>query len=159
MTVAWTFGNWYKPSTRRIVLKFYFYVSSKQYNLLCIWHIQNCLVIVDDEVKSLVLPIGRYIAYVFDTKYCGFSAEIEYASLNCYARRDMNFVLYKEFLNPCRLKRLKFTFHLFHKFSIQDKGSHAFISKGNNLATIAQCKFKTFLLLFFFIITLGVTIL
>ena len=62
--------------------------------------------------------------------------------MNCYARRNMNFVLYKEFLNPCRLKRLQFTFHLFHKFSTQDKGSHVFISKGNNLPTIAQCKFK-----------------
>ena len=62
--------------------------------------------------------------------------------MNCYARRNRNFVLYKEFLNPCRLKRLQFTFHLFHKFSTQDKGSHVFISKGNNLPTIAQCKFK-----------------
>ena len=83
-----------------------------------------------------------YISYVFDTKYCWFSTEIEYTSMNCYARRNMNFVLYKEFLNPCRLKRLQFTFHLFHKFSTQDKGSHVFISKGNNLPTIAQCKFK-----------------
>ena len=83
-----------------------------------------------------------YISYVFDTKYCLFSTEIEYTSMNCYARRNMNFVLYKEFLNPCRLKRLQFTFHLFHKFSTQDKGSHVFISKGNNLPTIAQCKFK-----------------
>ena len=48
----------------------------------------------------------------------------------------MNFVLYKECLNPCHLKQLQFTFHLFHKFSTQDKGSHVFISKGNNLPTI-----------------------
>ena len=33
-----------------------------------------------------------YISYVFDTKYCGFSTEIEYTSMNCYARRDMNFL-------------------------------------------------------------------
>ena len=83
-----------------------------------------------------------YISYVFDTKYCWFSIEIEYTSMNCYARRNMNFALYKEFLNPCRLKRLQFTFRLFHKFSTQDKGIHVFISKGNNLPTIAQCKFK-----------------
>ena len=104
-------------------------ITDRQIYIVCVWY------------QNRILWIGT-----------------ENTSMNCYARRDMNFVLYKECLNPCRLKRLQFTFHLFHKFSTQDKGSPVFISKGNNLPTIAQCKFKTFLL-YIYIITLGVTIL